>query len=191
MWPAFDHRLDPSRIERLEGERTELVGAKAGRGGEMQLAILVEQPDRRDVDGKGGNENIDHVLERTHESLTRSRGNRLLKRYPPPLSLLEKLPAEDLVGDVDAECQHHSSPAVGVDPVQAEAPPAWASAGRLVAQLGEVTRTAGHRHFRQHCCELRRSRPAVALVVVETDDLAESELRAREFEQGRARVEIS
>src|SRR5437899_6091423 len=114
MWPAFDHRLDPSRIERLQGEHAELVGAEAGRGGEMQFAVLVEQPDRRDVDRKGGNENIDHVLERTHESLTRSRGNRLLKCYPPLLSLLEKLPGADLVSDVDAECQHHSSPTVGV-----------------------------------------------------------------------------
>src|SRR5207253_4916589 len=56
MWPAFDHRLDPSGFERLQGEHAELVRAEAGRGGEMQLAILVEQPDRRDVDRKGGNE---------------------------------------------------------------------------------------------------------------------------------------
>ena len=146
---AFDHRLDLSERDRLDREAAGLSGTQAGGGDQMELAVCVEQPERGSVDGKRGNECRGNLLEGGHEVLARNVGDRLLKSEPPPLALREEMPGADLVGEVDGERDHDPAPAVGVDPVEAGAPPAGASPEEVVAELGHVTRPPGRGHLLQ------------------------------------------
>jgi hypothetical protein len=144
MRAAFDHRLDPSLVERLDGEAADLSGAKAGGSNEMELAVCIEQPECGHLDREHGSESVGDLLERKHQVLAANGGDRLLESDPPPLALLEEMPGVDLIGELDGKRDHDRSPTVRVDPVEAGAPPARSTPDDVVTELGQVTRPPGH-----------------------------------------------
>jgi hypothetical protein len=131
----------------LEGEAPDLGRAKAGGSDEMELVVRVEQPQRDRVDGEGGDEGIRDVLERRHEALIGKGGDCLLEHAPSPFPLLEEIPRPHLVGQVDRERDDNAAPTMGVDPLEACAPPPRAAPGEVVQKLRQMTSLSGCSHF--------------------------------------------
>ena len=89
----------------------------------MELGVCVEQPQGDRVNPEGGEDGVGDALEGRHEILIGNGGDCLREHEPSLLALLEEIPGAYLVGQVDREHDDHPSPALGVDPEEACAPP--------------------------------------------------------------------
>jgi hypothetical protein len=117
-----------------------------------------------------------------HEILIGNGGDCLREREPSLLALLEEIPGSDLVGQVDREHDDDPSPALGVDPVEACAPPPRSSPEEFVPELGQVTSLSGRGYFLERRGELRGAKVRVVLVCARLHQLVERESRVDEVE---------